>query len=57
MNNDAKATMKTVGMSVFEEFCAAIKDGNIGFFGLPADGSFSWLPYQVFINLFPMIGS
>jgi len=32
MNNDAKATMKTVGMSVFEEFCAAIKDGNIGFF-------------------------
>ena len=32
INNDAKTAMKTVTMSLLEEFCAALKDGNIGFF-------------------------
>ena len=31
-NNDAKSEMRHVSMSVFEEFCQAIKDGDIMFF-------------------------
>ena len=32
MNNEAKITMRNVTMSVFEEFCEAIKVGNLMFF-------------------------
>ena len=32
VNNDAKSEMRHVSMSVFEEFCRAIKDGDVSYF-------------------------